>query len=80
MQHVKLGQSDLMISPLTIGCWSFGGDKESYWGEQSQSDVEQIVDQALDQGINFFDTAFGYNDGRSEISWARHWPGNAPRP
>ncbi|HEY5466244.1 MAG TPA: aldo/keto reductase [Clostridia bacterium] len=68
MQHVKLGQSDLMVSPLTLGCWSFGGDKESYWGEQSQSEVEQIVGEALDLGVNFFDTAFGYNDGRSEIS------------
>ena len=68
MKQHKLGQSDLMISPLTIGCWSFGGDQDSYWGKQDQDDVNQLVQTALDQGINFFDTAFGYNDGRSEES------------
>lgn len=68
MHHIKLGNSDLLVSPLTVGCWSFGGDRDSYWGEQNQADVNQLVGTALNQGINFFDTAFGYNDGRSEQS------------
>ncbi|MDW7658804.1 MAG: aldo/keto reductase [Bacillota bacterium] len=64
----KLGQSDLKISPLTVGCWSFGGGDGSYWGAQSQQDVNDLVAEALAMGVNFFDTAFGYNDGKSEES------------
>jgi len=64
----KLGRSDLMISPLTVGCWSFGGDAGSYWGAQSQQAVNDLVAEALSAGINFFDTAFGYNAGKSEQS------------
>ena len=79
MQHVRLGLSDLMVSPLTIGCWSFGGDQGSYWGEQDQSVVDRIVDEALDGDVNFFDTAFGYNDGRSEISLGKALAGKRSR-
>ncbi len=68
MKKKQLGQSSLSVSQLTVGCWSFGGDKDSYWGLQEQSDVNKLVHTALDQGVNFFDTAFGYNDGQSEIS------------
>ena len=68
MVQKKLGQSDLKISPLTVGCWSFGGDAGSYWGAQSQQDVNDLVAEALVLGVNFFDTAFGYNEGKSEQS------------
>jgi len=51
-----------------VGCWSFGGDKNSYWGVQDQKEVDYIVSKALDMGVNFFDTAFMYNDGDSERS------------
>ena len=47
-----------------MGCWAFGGG--DYWGPQDQRDVEQVVHAALDRGINYFDTAPAYNDGRSE--------------
>ena len=66
MKLRKLGNSEYMVSPLSIGCWSFGGG--SYWGEQSQKDVDEVVNEALDQGVNLFDTAESYNDGASEIS------------
>lgn len=68
MKKLQLGKSDLFVSPLTVGCWSFGGDADSYWGQQEQSEVNRLVHAALDRGVNFFDTAFGYNDGRSEQS------------
>jgi aryl-alcohol dehydrogenase-like predicted oxidoreductase len=71
MKRVPLGSSGLLVSPLTVGCWSFGGDADSYWGAQSQADVDDLVRSALDRGVNFFDTAFGYNDGRSEESLGR---------
>jgi len=68
MEQKKLALADISISPLTIGCWSFGGEDGSYWGAQSQQAVNELVAEALDNGINTFDTAFGYNDGRSEQS------------
>ncbi|MDR2136397.1 MAG: aldo/keto reductase [Treponema sp.] len=68
MEKVRLGTSDLLVSPLMVGCWSFGGDSASYWGEQDQADVDALVAEGLDRGINFFDTAVGYNDGNSEIA------------
>jgi aryl-alcohol dehydrogenase-like predicted oxidoreductase len=66
MNKVKLGKSGIEVSTMTVGCWSFGGGE--YWGEQSQEDVDNVVNTALDLGINTFDTAEMYNNGASEIS------------
>lgn len=66
MEKRKLGSSDLDVSVLGMGCWQYGGG--DYWGEQSQKDVNNIVHQALDVGINYFDTAEVYNNGESEKS------------
>jgi aryl-alcohol dehydrogenase-like predicted oxidoreductase len=66
MQQRKLGKSGILVSPLAMGCWAYGGG--AYWGEQSQQDVDMVVQAALDRGINFFDTAEMYNNGESEIS------------
>jgi aryl-alcohol dehydrogenase-like predicted oxidoreductase len=60
------GRSEIKVSALGIGCWSFGGG--DYWGKQNQKDVNTVVHKALDLGINYFDTAEMYNDGRSEES------------
>jgi aryl-alcohol dehydrogenase-like predicted oxidoreductase len=49
-----------------MGCWAYGGG--AYWGEQSQRDVQVVVQAALDRGINFFDTAEMYNNGESETA------------
>ena len=62
------GKSGIEISPMGIGCWSYGGG--DYWGPQAQSDVTAVANAALDAGINFFDTAEGYNNGRSEEALA----------
>jgi len=66
MDYRELGKSGIKVHPLAMGCWSFGGG--DYWGEQSQNDVDAIVDRALDLGINLFDTAEYYNVGDSESS------------
>lgn len=71
MERRKLGKSPIEISVLGIGCWSFGGGDDDYWGVQEQRDVEAVVEAALDRGVNFFDTAEAYNDGRSEESLGR---------
>ncbi|MYE25910.1 MAG: aldo/keto reductase [Chloroflexi bacterium] len=64
MQLRKLGNSSLMASPIGVGFWGIvGGD---YWGAQDETDTVGAVRAALDNGINFFDTAEGYGDGYSE--------------
>jgi aryl-alcohol dehydrogenase-like predicted oxidoreductase len=56
----------LRLPALGIGCWAFGGG--TYWGSQNQADVDRVVGRALDEGVNYFDTAEGYNAGASEES------------
>ena len=68
MERRTCGKSGIEISPMGIGCWSYGGG--DYWGPQAQSDVTAVANAALDAGINFFDTAEGYNNGRSEEALA----------
>ncbi len=66
MKKNIVGNSKIEINALGMGCWSYGGG--SYWGDQAQQDVNDIVALALDQGINYFDTAEVYNNGASETS------------
>ena len=66
MEMRRLGKSDILINPIGMGCWSFGGG--DYWGRQDQDDVDNIVHKAIENGINFFDTAEMYNEGKSEQS------------
>ena len=69
METRRCGQTDLVLPSLGIGCFSFGGG--SYWGEQSQSDVDDVVACALDRGVYLLDTAETYNGGESEIALGR---------
>ena len=66
MEYRRCGNADLEISIIGVGCWAFGGG--DYWGQQDQNEVVAVVRRALDLGINYFDTAEAYNDGRSEES------------
>lgn len=64
MEYVKLGQTDIDVSVLALGCWPFAGGK--VWGHQDDAESVATVHAALDAGINFFDTAEGYENGHSE--------------
>ena len=67
MEYAKLGTSDLKVSRICLGCMGFGdpGAGQHSWtvGEEATRD---IVKRALDAGVNFFDTAIGYQGGTSE--------------
>ena len=69
MEKRVVGKSGIEISVMGIGGWSYGGG--DYWGPQAQEDVDAVAHAALDHGINFFDTAEGYNEGRSEEAVGR---------
>jgi aryl-alcohol dehydrogenase-like predicted oxidoreductase len=69
MELRPCGRSDLKLSVLGVGCWEFGGS--DYWGPQSQAQADAVVRRALDLGVNYFDTAESYNDGRSEETLGR---------
>lgn len=68
MEYVKLGNSDLVVSKMCLGCMGFG---EANSGMHTWTlDYEQskaIIAYALEKGVNFFDTAMGYSAGTSEI-------------
>lgn len=66
VEYRTCGNSGLRLSALGIGSWAFGGGE--YWGKQSQADVNAVCRAAVDAGVNYFDTAEAYNDGRSEES------------
>lgn len=63
MKYVRLGCSGLKISQIIIGCMSFGNQQP--WMVEKEG-AKKVVDKALDLGINCFDTANMYSNGRSE--------------
>jgi aryl-alcohol dehydrogenase-like predicted oxidoreductase len=63
MRYRTLGTTGLRVSVIGIGTWQFGGE----WGREfSQRDVDALLDQAADSGINLIDTAECYGDHLSE--------------
>ncbi|SDS74156.1 Predicted oxidoreductase [Paenibacillaceae bacterium GAS479] len=65
----KLGNSDLMLSPLGLGCWQFSNGKGitgMFWNSLPPESVLSIVQTSLNGGINWFDTAEFYGKGASE--------------
>ena len=50
------------VSEIGLGCWAIGSE----WGEVSTEDARDVLKTSLDNGVNFFDTADVYGDGRSE--------------
>jgi aryl-alcohol dehydrogenase-like predicted oxidoreductase len=67
MQNRRLGSSELMVSPIGLGCWQFSGSlMRAYWNAPEQKEIDAIVKTSLEGGINWFDTAEIYGFGRSE--------------
>ncbi|MBL7234727.1 aldo/keto reductase [Komagataeibacter oboediens] len=66
MDSIRLGDSGLKVSRLTLGCMSFGTGGFSGGWSLSEADAEPIFRQALELGINFWDTANVYGKGTSE--------------
>jgi len=69
VKYCKLGQTDISVSVVAMGCWALAGDQT--WGPQVEADSKATIRAALDAGVNFFDTAEGYGDGASEVVLGR---------
>lgn len=67
MKTIPLGQTDLQVSRLCLGCMTYGDPTRGNhaWTLPEESS-RPLIKQALEAGINFFDTANSYSDGSSE--------------
>lgn len=71
LEKRRLGQSDILISPIGLGCWQFSQGKGmggSFWESLPQEQIDTIVKASLDGGISWFDTAEIYGWGKSETA------------
>ena len=62
MQYRELGRTGWKVSTISFGAWAIGGT----WGDVRDEESLAALQRALDMGVNFFDTADVYGDGRSE--------------
>ncbi len=63
MKYRILGKTGFKVSEISLGTWQLGGR----WGEKFNFDsAREILREAVDKGVNFFDTADVYNEGQSE--------------
>lgn len=68
MEYRTLGYSGLKVPVLSLGTGTFGGQGDFFkaWGQTDVSEAKELIDICLEHGINLFDTADIYSDGRSE--------------
>ncbi len=62
MKYREFSNIGWRVSEIGLGCWAIGSE----WGDVSKEDATEVLKTSLDKGINFFDTADVYGDGRSE--------------
>lgn len=79
MKYTTLGNTDIQISKLCVGCMSFGKAGTMHDWTLDETETEQIVRHALSLGVNFFDTANGYSAGTSEEYLGRALKKNVAR-
>jgi aryl-alcohol dehydrogenase-like predicted oxidoreductase len=69
----SLGKSDLMITPIGLGCWQFSKQQNmagKFWPKMEDGLITPIIKISLEGGINWFDTAELYGNGASERALA----------
>ncbi|WP_124100099.1 aldo/keto reductase [Ruminococcus sp. Marseille-P6503] len=79
MQYTKLGNTDIEVSKLCLGCMSFGKAGTMHDWTLNEEESEAVIKHALELGINFFDTANGYSSGTSEEYLGRALKRNVQR-
>ena len=81
MEYRLLGGSGLKVSALSFGTATFGGSNEFFkgFGSTEVDEARRLVDHCLEAGVNLFDTADGYSEGRSEEILGRALAGRRDR-
>lgn len=75
METVRLGLTQLQVTPIAYGTWQFGGE----WGEVEERSAIESIHHARELGINVFDTAQGYGFGTAERLLGRALSGELDR-
>jgi len=73
MEQRALGRTGRKVSVVGLGTWQLGAD----WGNVDEDDALAVLDAAVGSGVNFFDTADVYGDGRSEQLIGRYLKKNS---
>lgn len=76
MRYRKLGKSDISVSEISMGCWTMGGlnwvnGNANGWANVDEAEVARAIDFAIDHGVNHFDNADVYGNGKAERMLAR---------
>lgn len=79
MEYTTLGNTDIKVSKLCVGCMSFGKAGTMHDWTLDEETSEDMIKHALSLGINFFDTANGYSAGTSEEYLGRALKKNVAR-
>lgn len=79
MRYTLLGNTDIKVSSVCVGCMSFGKAGTMHDWTLDENQTEKVVQDALSLGINFFDTANGYSAGTSEEYLGRAIKNNIAR-
>jgi aryl-alcohol dehydrogenase-like predicted oxidoreductase len=81
LNTTQLGQTGLEITRVGFGAWAIGGGGWEFgWGPQEDDQSIAAIHRALEQGVNWIDTAAAYGFGRSELVVGRALDGLAERP
>jgi len=78
-----LGKSEMMITPIGLGCWQFSKQKNlagKFWPTLDDQLIHAVVKLSLEGGINWFDTAEVYGNGASEKALSLALRGNGIQP
>ena len=76
MQYNRLGNSDINVSEVSLGCWTMGGlnwvdGQPNGWANVNEDEIQSAIKRALDAGVNHFDNADVYGNGRAECMLRR---------
>ena len=76
MKYRKLGKSNIEVSEISLGCWTMGGlnwvnGDPNGWANVDEKEVTEAINYAIDHGVNHFDNADVYGNGRAERMLAR---------
>lgn len=76
MKYRKLGKTNVEVSEISLGCWTMGGPNwnegiPTGWSNVDENEIREAIYYALDHGVNHFDNADVYGNGRAERMLAR---------